>query len=414
MQQKALILIEGSRNSGQLYIEAAQRLGLHPITLAADPLDYHYISAESSSAIAVDTGDFDAMMHACLKLAATYDIAGITGFTTRGESVYVAVGKLCRYFNLPGPDPECVERCSDKLAQRQLLMQAGLPVPGFRRATSAMTVDMAAADLRLPVIVKPTEGNGSSGVRLCRDAGELAEHTAYLLGETYPWRSAPTILVEEFAQGPFYDVVTMGEDVVAIGSGNFGIPPHFVPCQSMFPAQLTQEQHDHISDISLRCLQALGLGWGAANIELLWTKNGPVIMEVNPRLPGWTTPRLVQLAYGMDIIEQHIKCAIGEERDRITKRSRASIAQFLVPDLDGTLSYIRGVDLAAAVPGIAEVTFYVKPGFSLVRKGDCLDIIGHIIASSADATGAEMILQSAIGLIDWAVTPVDKGEQLCT
>lgn len=414
MKRKALILVEGSRNNGQLYVHAAQRQGLHPITLATDPTDYHYIIAESSEAIAVDTEDFHAMLHECLKLTATYDIAGITGFTTRGESIYVTVGKLCQHFNLPGPDPECVERCSDKLAQRQLLMQSGLPVPGFRRATSATSVNMAATDIGLPVIVKPAMGNGSSGVRLCRDAGELAEHTAHLLGETIPRRSSQTILVEEFAEGPFYDVVTMGNEVVAVGSGYFGPPPHFVPYQSIFPAQLTEEQYDHISDISLRCLQALGLGWGPANIELLWTKSGPVIMEVNPRLPGWTTPRLIQLAHGVDIIEQHIKCVIGEECDHPIRQSRASVAQFLAPDCDGTLAHIRGFDLAAAVPGIAEVAFYVEPGVSLVRRGDCSDIIGHIIASSADLTRAEAILRRTIDLIDWEVTPVDKGKQLGT
>nr|WP_234890148.1 LysR family transcriptional regulator [Sinorhizobium medicae] len=40
MAKRALILIEGSRVAGPLYLRAAQRLGLHPITLATDPAQF--------------------------------------------------------------------------------------------------------------------------------------------------------------------------------------------------------------------------------------------------------------------------------------------------------------------------------------------------------------------------------------
>lgn len=186
MRTKALVLIEGSRSNGLLYVQAARRRGLQPITLAADPTQYDYLMAEGGKAIMVDTDDFDAVKRECLNLATTCDIAGFVGFATRGESVNVTVGKLCRCFDRPGPDPLLIERCCDKFNQRQLLTQNGLPVPTFRWAASAMTVDRAAANIGFPVIVKPAVGNGSSGVRLCRDAAELAEHTTYLLGGAFP------------------------------------------------------------------------------------------------------------------------------------------------------------------------------------------------------------------------------------
>ncbi|MBY3335312.1 ATP-grasp domain-containing protein [Rhizobium laguerreae] len=405
MRPKALILIEGSRSNGLLYVQTARRLGYQPITLAADPIQYDYLTAKYSKAILVDTQNFAAVRHECLNLAATYDIAGFIGFETRSESVNVTVARLCRCFDRPGPNPVSVERCCDKFTQRQLLTQDGIPVPTFRWAASATTVDRAAANIGFPVIVKPAVGNGSSGVRLCSDANELSEHTTYLLEATYPRQSSPTILVEEFVEGPFYDVVTMGNAVIAIGSSEFGSLPHFVPRKSMFPAQLTDEEHERITDVSLRCLEALGLGWGLANVELRWTKRGPVVIEVNPRPPGWSTCRLVELAYGLDIIEQQIRLAVGDQCDLRKSQYRASVARFFVPDLDGTLAHIRGTDLAKVVPGIAEAGFYVEPGVSLVRRGDYLDIIGHVIAASTDPAEVDAILHRALNLIDWAVAP---------
>ncbi|MBY3165822.1 ATP-grasp domain-containing protein, partial [Rhizobium laguerreae] len=360
MAKRALILLEGSKRYGPLYVREAQRLGLHPITLATDPAQCDYSAAEGSQAIRVDTNDLEALIRECSRLRATCDIAGITGFANPGESVFVTVGKLCRHFNLPGPDPASIERCCDKFVQRQLLAQAGVPMPAYRLAANAGDVEGAAVEIGLPVIVKPAVGNGSSGVRLCRTIDEVVDHATYLLGGTHVWPSAPRILVEEFAQGSYYGANIMGNEVIAVGTGTFGPPPHFVFCEYLFPAPLTEDEHACIVDVSLSCLQALGLGWGPTNIEFRWTRRGPVVIEVNPRLACGESD-LVQLAYGIDLINEHIKLVIGDECDLRAGHSRTAAARFLVPDRDGILDRIEGTGLAAAVPGVVDVRFYVAP-----------------------------------------------------
>ncbi|WP_352613553.1 hypothetical protein [Mesorhizobium sp. M0239] len=217
MPRRALILIEGHSCNGPLYVQAAQRLGLHPITLSADPTQYEYLAEENLETICVDTDNLDKLVHECLRLQATFGIAGITGFAGDDESVSATVGKLCRYFDLPGPKPESIEQCYDKFVQRQLLAEAGVAIPAYRVAENATDVESSASEISLPVIVKPTVGSGSMGVRLCRSTDELAEHTAYLLDRKYKWRSPPRVLVEEFAEGPAYFSAVMGHEVVGIG-----------------------------------------------------------------------------------------------------------------------------------------------------------------------------------------------------
>lgn len=224
MARRALILVEGHTRMGLQYVQAAQRLGLHPITLSSDPAQYDYLAAEGSEAIRVDTDNLDLLIRECSRLCAPHDIAGIIGFSRADESACVTAGKLCRHFDLPGPNPTAIERCCDKFAQRQLLAGAGVPVPAYRLAANAAEVETSAAEIGLPVIVKPAVGSGSCGVRLCRNVDELAEHTTYLLGGKHVWPSAPRILVEEFAQGPYYEADIMGNEVIAIGAAEFG--PH--------------------------------------------------------------------------------------------------------------------------------------------------------------------------------------------
>ncbi|MER9534166.1 acetyl-CoA carboxylase biotin carboxylase subunit family protein [Mesorhizobium sp. M0309] len=400
MAGRALILVEGTRSNGLLYVKAAQRLGLFPITLSADPTRYDYLAAEGIETILVDTGNLNALIRESARLRVTYGIAGIT---SAEEVVYATVGKLCQHFDLPGPNPASIERCCDKFAQRQLLAQAGVPIPAYGLAANATEVESSAAKIGLPVVLKPAIGRGSSGVRLCRNAEEVAEHATFLAARNDTWRSSPRILVEEFAQGPYYCAHIMGNELIGIVAADFGPPPHFVFRHGIFPAPLTDDEYERIADVSLSCLRALDLGWGPTCIEFRWTKRGPVVIEVNPRLSGG--PHSIQAAYGIDLIAEHIKLVIGDEWDLHRRHSHFAAWRALLPDRDGILDWIGGDRRAAAVPGVVDVRLYIKPKTPIVRKGDWQDSLGYVIAVSPTLAETETALQRAVDLIEWSITP---------
>ncbi|MER8804920.1 acetyl-CoA carboxylase biotin carboxylase subunit family protein [Mesorhizobium sp. M0998] len=400
---RALILLGGSiMGSGLLYVQAAQRLGLQPITLSADPTRYDYFAAKGVETIRVDTDDLDALIRECSRLQATYDIAGITGAE---DSFYATASKLGRHFDLPGPNPEAIEQCCDKYTQRQLLAASGVPMPAYRLAANAADAEDSAAEIGLPVIVKPAVGSGSVGVRLCRTADEVVEHTNSLLGGQCG--AAIRILVEEFAQGPHYCIDIMGNELVGVCTLDFDGPPHFVYRGGAYPAPLTDDEYERLADVSLSCLRALGLGWGPTNVELRWTKCGPVVIEVNPRLAGSPGPQMVQLAYGIDLVTEHIKLVTGDEWNLNKSHSKTAAARFLVADRDGILNWIDGDSRAAAISGVSEVKFYFKPKAPIIRKGDFRDCLGHVIAASSSLPRTEAILQHAVDLIHWSITPIE-------
>ncbi|MER9902517.1 hypothetical protein [Mesorhizobium sp. M0130] len=408
MGRKALILIEGHRGNGPLHIQAAQRLGLHPITLAVDPAQYEYLGAESVDAIPIDTSNINALIRECYRLRITYDIAGITGFAGDDVSVSATVGKLCRHFGLPGPNPASIEQCCDKFAQRQLLSEAGVSVPAYHMAANAMEVESFANDIGLPVVVK---GSGSTGARLCKNLKDLAEHTARLLSVDHMARSSPRILVEELTQGANYSINMIGNELIGIAALYFCRPPDLICRECIYPAMLTDDEHDSIANVSLNCLAALGLGWGPTNIELRLTKRGPVVIGVSPHLPASPAPELVQLVYGVDLVTEHIKLVTGAQRCLRRSPTTTAAARFLVPDLDGTLDWIDGDSRAAALSGIAEVELYIEPKTRVPRKGGHRECIGHVIAVSSNHAQAQTTLQRAADLIHWSITPhSDLGE----
>ncbi|BCH34903.1 hypothetical protein MesoLjLc_68330 [Mesorhizobium sp. L-8-10] len=111
------------------------------------------------------------------------------------------------------------------------------------------------------------------------------------------------------------------------------------------------------------------------------------------------------MAYGVDLITEHIKLVVGDEWDLRRRHSHTAAARYLVPDRDGTLDRIDGDSRAAAVSGVAEVKIYVRPKTLIVRKGDYRDRIGHVIAASPSLAQTKAILQRAVDMIDLRITP---------
>ncbi|MBZ9910458.1 hypothetical protein LB557_31270, partial [Mesorhizobium sp. BR115XR7A] len=74
-------------------------------------------------------------------------------------------------------------------------------------------------------------------------------------------------------------------------------------------------------------------------------------------------------------------------------------------DRDGILDWIDGDSRAAALPGVAEVKFYVEPKTPIIRKGDYRDCIGHVVAVSPSLAQTEIALQRAVDSISWSITP---------
>ncbi|RWB53410.1 MAG: ATP-grasp domain-containing protein [Mesorhizobium sp.] len=403
MGRKALILVEGDRGNGPRHIQAAKRLGFHPITLATDPAQYKYLVAENVDAVRADTGNIDALISECYRLRLMYEIAGITGFVSDDVSLSAIVGKLSRHFGLAGPNPASVERCRDKFAQRKLLEEAGVSVPAYHRAANAKEVESFATHIGLPVVVKPVQGSGSMGVRLCSNVEELAAHSASLLGRKNIRPDSQGILVEEFVQGPHYGIDILGYEVIAIAALDFGVQPYFICRECTYPAVLNDDERASVDEISLSCLRTLGLGWGPTNIELRWTKRGPVVIGVSPHLPSSPAPELVWLAYGVDLIAEHIKLVTGVQKRLRRSPTDTAAARFLVPDRDGNLDWTDGDDRSAE--GVAEVEWYIPPKTPIVRKGDYRDRIGHVIAVSTNRAQTQTMLQRAADSINWSITP---------
>lgn len=384
MDGRAVIFIESNTSgTGQTFVRTAAEMGFVPVLVSTRPERYAFAAAEPGLRVrtVADTGDIGALAES---LAEAYGGgAGIAAVTSSSEYSIPVAAALARRFGLPGPDPDAIARSRDKGYQRTRLAEAGVGVPPFREAGSAEAAVEAARALGWPVVVKPVDGSGSVGVRLCADETAVAAHAAALLSRGANERGiapAPRLLVEAMAQGAEFSVETFSGRIIGITRKHLGPLPDFVETGHDYPAFASPEDERALADAVLRGTEALGLGWGPQHWELRVDAGRAAVIEVNPRLAGGFIPELVRRAQGIDLVRATLELATGGTPDVDARSARSASIRFLLSPGDGTLAAPEGVDDAARVPGVEEVRMYRAPGDAIVRAGDFRDRVGHVVA----------------------------------
>jgi argininosuccinate lyase len=378
-----LAFIESNTSgTGRLFARTAVQMGFRPILLTSNPSLYNYVQEDKLDILQVDTQDEQVLLKVCQQLTTEQRLVGITS----SSEYYVATAaSIAQQLGLPSPNPSAIQACRNKQTQRLRLKQAGVNVPAFHWAAFVEDAVTATKSLGFPVVVKPVNGSGSYGVKLCSQVDEVVTHATDLLEQRQNERGLPlvnSILIEKLAIGPEYSVETFNQSIIGITEKHLGTLPYFVEVGHDFPAVLKEAEKESIYQTVLKSLDVLDLGWGAAHVELRLTTHGPVIIEVNPRLAGGYIPELVRLSYGIDLISETIRQVVGIQPQLKKTIDRYTSIRFILPSVDGILAEVNGLEIAQQIPGVIEARLYSKIGDYVYRPGNFRDRIGHVIASN--------------------------------
>lgn len=398
-----LVFVESNTTgSGRLFCRAAVRAGLRPAMLARDPGRYPYVAADGVTARVVDTADPAAVLAACRALPGP-----VRGVTSSSEYRVATAAEVARELGLDHPDPDAVRACRDKPTMRARLRADGLPGPAVLVAT---TPDEAAAAPAFPVVVKPVAGSGSIGVCRCDSPGQARAAAARVLAGLPGLPPQPAVLVEDYLAGPEFSVETFDERVVGITAKHLGPEPWFVETGHDFPARLPAAHRSALAAAALDALRALGLGWGAAHVELRLTADGPRVVEVNPRLAGGMIPRMVEEATGLDLVARQVARAAGRTGPVRPTRGGGAAIRFLVGDTEGRLVDVRGADRARAVPGVVEVGVLGRPGQDLTLQHSFQDRLAYVVAAGPGPLAAAETAEQALRMVTVVVAaPAPSG-----
>ena len=211
---------------------------------------------------AVETGIAEELVARPDLLVPTHDLYVLKSHTELSLSLAgVLHARGARFLN---PYASCLAT-QNKIVTARYLALANVPTP---RCWVTGDLGLLATEVRQqPLIVKPYLGPRGAGIRIARNADELAAIDV-----------AGPVLIQEYIEGS-------GEDlkVYVVGDEVFAVRKPFSPTSFTQPGRQCAVADD-IRDIALRCGRALGLG--LYGLDVIEGPDGPVVVDLN-FFPGY-------------------------------------------------------------------------------------------------------------------------------
>ncbi len=264
-----------------------------------------------------------------------------------------------------GPSPEAIEAMGSKVAARETMRAAGVPiVPGTTEAvTSAADVVKLGDELGWPLAIKASAGGGGKGLKVVRSAeeAERAFEAARREGEAY--FSDPAVYVERYLEDPRHVEVQVLADahgnVIHLGERDCTIQRRHQKLVEETPSPAVDPAlRERIGQIAVDAARAVGYR-NAGTIEGLLDQEGNYyFLEMNTRIQVEHT--VTELVTGLDLVREQVLIAAGEplslSQDQVHLQGHAIECRINVEDVS-----------TGFLPTPGRITAYREPGGPGVR-----------------------------------------------
>ncbi|MFJ7933870.1 ATP-grasp domain-containing protein [Sporosarcina sp. NPDC096371] len=398
---KTIIFI-GTNKSGSSReaIKAAERLGYFTVvfTNKEKQLLQRNEYTDVHEMIFIDTSNISEMKKEIKRLQLNgKDIKTIVSFI---DSNVHRASTLCEEFCESGTSSKAIAIMENKEQTRSFLKDQPY-TPNFFVIKPGETINV---QFHFPVMVKSPKSTGSKDVLLAKRTEQLEKHIASLR-EKHPDES---IIIEEFIEGDQYLVealvcnnkiqiagimkqeITQGKRFIITGYGVFADVPSHVK------VGIEKVLHSVISQFNIQN--------GALHLELRLSANGWKLIEINPRISGGAMNKMLQAAFGFNLVEETLKLSLGRIPSLKPKCLNYVFTQYLVVSRKGILEKVTGKRRARNSPGVFEV--YVKPkkGTKLIPPLSMGHRYAYVIATGASMEEAKMLAQNAANEITFHLT----------
>jgi D-alanine-D-alanine ligase len=203
-----------------------------------------------------------------------------------------------------GPGVAACVRCMDKVLAKHAIREAGLPTPdwfafsqtAFRELGAAEALAELEGRLGFPLVVKPSRGGSSLGVKFAAGAAEVPQ--ALVAAFSYDDK----VLLERHVEGRELAVSVLGDEAlpvveaIPVSGDRYDFEARYEIGRTRFacPAELSEAEHRSVVEVALGAYRALGCS-GFARVDLILGGDGPQVLEANA-IPGLTDTSLLPQA----------------------------------------------------------------------------------------------------------------------
>ncbi|MEH0822981.1 MULTISPECIES: ATP-binding protein [unclassified Micromonospora] len=205
-----------------------------------------------------------------------------------------------------GPSAKAIAAMGDKMEAKALLAEAGVPMLPTWTDPDQIT--------DFPVLVKASAGGGGRGMRVVRDAADLAEAVASARREAAAAFGDGTVFVERYVErGRHVEVQIFGDthgSVVALGERDCSIQRRHQKIVEEAPAVVGPQLRQRLHEAAVAAGRAVGYV-GAGTVEFLLAPTGEFFfLEMNTRLQ--VEHPVTEAVTGLDLVRLQLLVAEGE------------------------------------------------------------------------------------------------------
>jgi acetyl-CoA carboxylase biotin carboxylase subunit len=215
-----------------------------------------------------------------------------------------------------GPRAETIETMGDKIAAKEAMAEAGVPlVPGSDGAVDLDQAREVAAEVGFPVLLKASAGGGGRGMRLVESADELDAAYRTASSEAQSAFGDGSLYVEKAVVGARHvEIQVLGDGegaVLTLGERDCSILRRHQKLVEESPSPaVTPEIRSEMEGAAHRACEALRYR-GAGTIEFLLDADGRFyFIEMNTRLQ--VEHPVTELVTGIDLAHAQLAVAAGE------------------------------------------------------------------------------------------------------
>jgi biotin carboxylase len=315
---------------------------------------------------------------------------------------------LSREFGLKSFSAEAIAVMLNKIESRKAIAETPY-VPFFYEINAEQTLDKEIIEKNLPLVLKAPTSAGSKDVYKVETYGQY-EEALDDIRTRYP--DLP-ILAEEYLDGPQYliETVTTGGkvNIVAIIKQEITFTGRFIVTGYQMILDHECSFYRSLKETVCAVIAKHGIEDGPCHLEIRHVDNQWKLIEVNPRISGGAINSFIQTAYGINLVEETLRFALGFEPDFSQRFKKDAFLKYLILPKEGVLVKVTGRHRALNCAGVEQVYIRPKRGALIFPPFSMAYRYAYIIATGNSAEEARENAAYGASQIIFHLSAINRG-----
>jgi biotin carboxylase len=346
----------------------------------------------------------------------------VDGVLAVGDRPTVAAAHVACGLGLPHNHPASVEACRSKLRTREVLRDAGIPVPWFRSVKLDPLPEPSLLGVYYPCVLKPLSLSASQGVVRANNRDEFLAAAARIkrLLDSPEIRATrephlDQMLVEGYLEGREIAVEALlaNGDLRVLAIFDKPDPlegPYFEESIYVTPSRWPASEQKAIESSLLSAIRALGLRHGPVHGEFRLNAEGVWPIEIAPRPIGGLCARALQFVFpggtgAIGLEELLLRHALEMDGSDAVRESVASGVMMIPVPRSGTLEKVDGEEQARRTLGITSVEITARLHDFIAAWPEGSSYLGFLFARGEIPSEVEDALRQAHAKLRFTLTP---------